>query len=230
MRQFLSNPTDAFSAPNPKEQPVGSIVERDHIWNQLTQDQYDAYYRMAWNVAYLIVGHPLEADIVADKVMAALDTRVHPSSTSEIERHLRVLARSRALDCLASPMHRFRMKCGSLLLQADEEEYESVPASQCSIGAEEEFFYEEDRELFAQHFAQALSRLNDLQRACFVLRFVEHIKPEEIAEMLKVPVDTVYTQAYRARNRVAKLLTDRRKHMSSSDREEGGFPCKQALP
>ncbi len=229
MRRSLSHPAGPSSAPN-KEQPAGSLLERDHIWNQLTQDQYDSYYRMVWNVAYLIVGHPLEADIVADKVMTTLETRVNPSSTTEIETHLRVLARSRALDCLESPMHRFRMRCRSLIRQADEEEYEAASASQCSIGAEEEFFYEEERELFAQQFAQAMSRLNDLQRACFVLRFVEHIKPEEIAQMLKIPVDTVYTQAYRARNRVARLLTDRRKHVSSSKREEGGFSGKREVP
>ncbi len=211
MRRSLSNPADAFSAPNQKEHAATSIVERDHTWDQLTQDQYAAYYRMVWNVAYLILGHPFEADIVADKVMATFETRAHSPLTTEIEVHLRVLARSRALDCLASPMHRFRMKCRSLIQQAAEEEYEAIPEAQCSIGAEDEFFYEEDRELFAQQFAQAIGRLNDLQRACFVLRFVEHIKPEEIAEMLKVPVDTVYTQAYRARNRVAKLLIDKRR-------------------
>lgn len=228
MRRSLSHPAGYASAPN-KEQPVGLRAERDHIWNQLTQDQYDAYYRMVWNVVYLIVGHPLEADIVADKVMATLETRVQPPSTGEIETHLRVLARSRALDYLESPMHRFRMQCRSLIRQSDEEEeYEAVCEAQSSIGAEEEFFYEEERELFAQQFAQALGRLNDLQRACFVLRFVEHVKPEEIAEMLKIPVDSVYTQAYRARNRVARLLTDRRRHQN--EKEEGGFPGKRAIP
>jgi RNA polymerase sigma factor (sigma-70 family) len=226
MRRSLSHPTGAFLAPNEKELPVGSLVERDRLWDQLTQDQYDAYYRMVWNVAYLIVGHPLEADIVADKVIATLEMRVYSLSTTELETYLRVLARSRALDCLETPMHRFRMKCRSLIRQVDEEEeYEIIPEAQCSIGAEEEFFYEEERELFAQQFVQAMSSLNDMQRACFVLRFVERIKPEEIAEMLKVPVDTVYTQAYRARNRVARLLTTKREHGNRGKREEGGFPA-----
>jgi len=230
MRRSLSYPADASSVPN-KELSAGSLLERDHLWDQFTQDQYDSYYRIAWNVAYLIVGHPFEADIVADKVMTTLEARVHPPSAIEIETHLRVLARSRALDCLETPMHRFRMKCRSLIMQVDEEdEYEAIPESQCSVGAEEEFFYEEERTLFAQQFAQAMSRLNDMQRACFVLRFVECVKPEEIAEMLKVPVETVYTQAYRARNRIARLLTASKKHVSSSKREEGGFPSQRAVP
>jgi RNA polymerase sigma factor (sigma-70 family) len=126
-------------------------------------------------------------------------------------------------------MHRFRMRCRSLIQRGDEEEeYEAAPASYSSIGAEEEFFYEEERELFAQQFAYAISRLNDLQRACFVLRFVEHIKPEDIAEMLKVSADTVYTQAYRARNRVARFLTDRKNDMKKVEKEKGGSPAKRA--
>ena len=224
MRQPLSNTAGSFSAPNHKKQPVVSVKERDQIWDQFTQDQYEHCYKMVWNVAYLIVGHPLEADIVADKVMTTLEAR--ENLPSEIEKHLRVLARSRALDCLESPMHRFRMRCRSLIQRSDEEEeYEAVPTAYNSIGAEEEFFYEEERERFAQHFAHAISRLNDLQRACFVLRFVEHIKPEDIAEMLKVPVETVYTQAYRARNRVARFLTENKKKQEG---EEGGLPGKRA--
>ncbi len=212
MRKSLFHPIGSSPALcNKRKQPVGSTEERDHAWYEgLTQDQYDHYYKIAWNVTYLIVGHPHEADIVADKAMDSLWEREHPPSKAEVETHLRVLARSRALDCLASPMHRLRARCRSLIQKDDdEEEYETISEAHRPVGAEEQFFYEEERKLFAQRFAQALTRLNDLQRACFVLRFVEHMKPEEVAETLKVPVNTVYTQTYRARNKVAKLLIDR---------------------
>lgn len=231
MRRSLSDPTVSLPAPNNEEQTVTPILERDQILNHPAQDQYDYYYRIAWNVAYLIVGHPVEADMVADKVMATLETRERPPSQTEIEKHIRVLARSRALDCLRSPMHRFGAKCGSLIQEDGGEEYEAVPESYYTIGAEEAFFYEEERDLFAQQFAQAVGCLNDLQRVCFVLRFVECIKPDEIAEMLNIPAETVYTQTYRARNRVAKFLTDRRKSMQKKkESEEGGSPGEQATP
>lgn len=214
MRKSLSNPTGSSSALNRKEdQPVGTIEERDQPWDQgLTLDQYGRYYRVTWNVAYLIVGYPDEADIIANKVMDSLWKRHTPPSKAEVEAHLRVMARSRALDCLASPRHKLRVRSKSLVQKdEDEEEYEAMPEQYCSPGAEEEFFSDGEREMFARQFAEALMSLNELQRVCFVLRFVEHIEPEEVVEMLGIPVDTVYTKTYRARKRVAGLLRDRRK-------------------
>lgn len=222
MSRSLSNPTDSFFAPNDKEmQPVILIEERDQTWHEgLTQDEYEYYYRQAWNRAYLMVGHQDEADVIADKAIDALRINERPPSKKEIEAYLRVLVTSRALDCLRSPMHRFRDKCQSLLRKNDDDnEYDAIPQSHSCIGAEEEFFYEGDRELFAKQLAQATSRLNDLQRTCFVLRFVEHMKPDEIAKMLNIPVDKVHTQTYRARNRIAKLLSHIKK-------EEGGIPSE----
>ncbi len=214
MRKSLSNPTGLPLALNIKKgQPVDSIGERDQAWNVgISQDQYAYYYNIAENIAYLILGHYHEAEIVADKALDELWRRECPPSETEVEKHIRVLARCRALDYRDTPMHRLREKCRSLVWgNDDQDEYEAIPESSCTLGAEEEFFYEEEREQFAQRLAEVVSSLNDLQRACFVLRLVEHLKPEEIAKILNVSAETVSTQAYRARNKVKKLLIAKEK-------------------
>jgi RNA polymerase sigma factor (sigma-70 family) len=207
VRRSLSRPIGSFPAPN-KEEPVELMLERDRVWlDGLTADQYRYYYEMALNRAFLIVGNSYEAEVVADKVMDELREGENPPSKGEVEVHLRVLVRSRALDCLRSLRHRIWVRCRSLVYKGEDgEEYEGVPASHCSKGAEEEFFYEQDRELFARRYAQVVSGLGELERVCFVLRRVEGLKPAEIAEILEIPAEEVSTHAYRARNRIAKLL------------------------
>src|SRR5712691_973210 len=110
MRKSLSNPTGSFPALSiKKEQPVDSIRERDQTWNVgISQDQYAYHYNIAENIAYLILGHQHEAEIVADKTMDELWKHGHPPSKAEVEKHIRVLARCRALDYRNTPMHRFR--------------------------------------------------------------------------------------------------------------------------
>jgi RNA polymerase sigma factor (sigma-70 family) len=212
MKKSLSKRAGSSLALN-KEQPVELKIGRDRPWNQgLTDGQYRSYWMIAQNIAYLIVGNQYEAELVADKVMDELWKREQPPSKAEVEKHLRILTKSRALDCLKSPMHRLQEECRSLVQRGDdEEEYEAIPESYCSRGAEEEFFFEQDRQLFAKQFAEAVSQLSDLQRVCFVLRLVEGLKPEEIAEILNIPATAVSTQAYRARNKVARLLTSQEK-------------------
>lgn len=192
------------------DEHIGRDSERD---SELTVvgllQNYERYYQMAWNVAYLILGHSFDADadIVADKVMDEIIKREHLPLKSEIEKHVRILARSRALDHRLSPKYRFRKTIQSIIQRnGDDEEYEVVPESGCSLGAEEEYFYLEEREQFARRFAEAVSRLNDRQRICFVLRFVEGLTPKEITEELRIPVDIVSTEIYRARVKVRQML------------------------
>src|SRR2546429_310373 len=84
-----------------KGQPVDLIRGRDQAWNVgISQDQYAYYYDIAENIAYLILGHHHEAEIAADKAMDELWKHEYPPSKSEVEKHIRVLARCRALDYL----------------------------------------------------------------------------------------------------------------------------------
>jgi RNA polymerase sigma factor (sigma-70 family) len=200
------------------------MLERDRTWLQeLTADQYRYYYDLASRIAFLIVGNSCEAEIVADKVMDELREGKGSLSSKEIEVHLRVLARRRALDCLKSLRHRMWMGCRPLVSRGEDgEKYEAAFMSLRSKGAEEEFFYEEERDLFARRLARAVSSLKDLQRVCFVLRFVEGLKPAEIAEVLKIPAEEVSTHAYRARNRIAELLGEQEARFEKREKRGKG--------
>ena len=205
MRRSLSNPAGAFHSPKSAD----LITERDQAWYVgLTLEECSHYYELAFNKAYSILGSRCEAEMVADKVIDELLQREQPPPKTQLEPQVLVLARSRALDYRKSPRHRLWMMCRSLIQKnEDGEEYMAVPASYCCPGAEEEFFAKGEQELFAQRYAQALSHLNDQQRICFVMRVEEHLKPEEIAEILNIPAGVVHTQTYRARNKIAKFLS-----------------------
>jgi RNA polymerase sigma factor (sigma-70 family) len=203
----LPQPTGSSPAPNSEKDPAARGRERDQAWNDaLTYDQYQHYYGFAWNVAYLTVGNAYEADVVTDKVMDELQRREQPPSQEEIYRHLRTLSRSRALDQVRSARHRLRMLWRPFIRPLQLEDAEVLPRTPSCAGAEDTFFQQEESERFAQQLALALGSLNDLQRVCFVLRFIDGMKPEDIALLLHVPASKVHTLAYRARNRVATLL------------------------
>ena len=93
---------------------------------------------------------------------------------------------------------------------ADGEEYEVLPESGYSPDVESEVIAKEDFELLMRQLEEGLSHCNELQRVCFVLRFVEGMEPKEVAEKLDIPVAKVSTAVSRAKKRVGKLLGERR--------------------
>lgn len=55
-----------------------------------------------------------------------------------------------------------------------------------------------------------------------MLRFVEGLKPAEIAEVLEISAEEVSTHAYRARNRVAKLLGEQEARFEKREKRGKG--------
>ncbi len=53
---------------------------------------------------------------------------------------------------------------------------------------------------------EAMDQLSDEQRLALVLLQVQDLAASDIAEMLGVPVNTVYTRAFHARRRLRELL------------------------
>jgi RNA polymerase sigma-70 factor (ECF subfamily) len=58
----------------------------------------------------------------------------------------------------------------------------------------------------AQRFAEALQRLDLEQRTVLALSALENLGPQEIADVLGVPVGTVHSRLSRARQRMRELL------------------------
>lgn len=55
---------------------------------------------------------------------------------------------------------------------------------------------------------QAVSRLRPSYRAVYVLRHIQGLSLNEIAEVLRVPLGTVKTRLFRARNELATALEE----------------------
>jgi RNA polymerase sigma factor (sigma-70 family) len=186
MTTSLSKSPDAFPPPKAKRSGEQN-TERDPAWNEnITQEQYTYYYNMAWQIAYLMLKSPQLADTIANKVMEELWSREHPPSTTEIESHIRTLARFRSIDQWRTKGYKLRQTWRSLTQRnGDGEEYEALPELQCGLSAEEEFYSEMESERFVQDLAQAILHLNELQRVCFVLCIMEKMKVAEVATHLQ---------------------------------------------
>jgi RNA polymerase sigma-70 factor (ECF subfamily) len=85
---------------------------------------------------------------------------------------------------------------------------------------------------FAEHFERALKRLPEIFRTVFVLREVEGLAYEEIAEVVDASPKTVSTRLHRARLQLRKLLAPyldpfREGNLPSSSAPEGASPEEQ---
>lgn len=76
-----------------------------------------------------------------------------------------------------------------------------------------------NREL-AQHAAKAVDELPETYRSVFVLRELEEMSTEEVAEILDLTVPTVKTRLHRARLALRKVLADRVKGTDLAEKKE----------
>jgi RNA polymerase sigma-70 factor (ECF subfamily) len=74
-----------------------------------------------------------------------------------------------------------------------------------------------------EQLVQALDRLDDEQRAIFVLYEIEELSMEEIASAFGSPITTCYSRLYAARRKVEALLR-RQQNVAPSRRSHGGAP------
>ena len=188
------------------------MAERDHTWNKgITQRDYTYYYDMAWQSAYLILKSEHLSDTIANKVMDELWNRTCAPTNTEIESHIRTLARSRSIDVWRTKRYKIRQMWESLTKRNEEgEEYEAFPEILCCASAEDAFYQEQESERFAQGLAQAMLRLNPLQRVCFALCVMEGMKVAEVAERLGIHATKVSDAIRHAKRRIARLLEKER--------------------
>jgi RNA polymerase sigma-70 factor (ECF subfamily) len=63
--------------------------------------------------------------------------------------------------------------------------------------------------MLLERLQQSLARLPEKQRMMVILRFQEDLGPAEIAEMLKMPVNTVKSTLHRSLDELRKSMTRR---------------------
>ncbi len=93
-------------------------------------------------------------------------------------------------------------------INGDGEERESLPASLTAQGPEDIAVRREEDAEYMDRLARAVGTLDPDRRICFVLRYVEGLKPKQFAGKLGMTTKRASALACSAREEVLKLLQE----------------------
>ncbi len=154
------------------------------------------HYRGIYNVLYRMVGNSEDAADLTQETFVRVFTRLH---TFRLDRSFVAWARAIASNlCIDHLRHR-----GAPAVSLDEESvgatFLSRPDGQSP--ADQLEAVEDSRRVLA-----AVQQLPEKQRVVLVLRHIEGLKLDEIAETLHMPLGTVKTMLFRGRETVRKIV------------------------
>jgi RNA polymerase sigma-70 factor (ECF subfamily) len=66
----------------------------------------------------------------------------------------------------------------------------------------------QDQKLFDDRLMSALKSIEDIARACLLLRTIEGLDYTEISQLLDIPKGTAMSHVYRTRRALRKMLSD----------------------
>lgn len=98
-------------------------------------------------------------------------------------------------------------KCRKRKESVSIDEHEYVLNKEGSNFVEEQF----DRNLMATDIHEAIKRLSERHRAVIIMRYMQDLSYKEIAEALDMPINTVKSYLFRARQQLQSLLQDAQK-------------------
>jgi RNA polymerase sigma-70 factor (ECF subfamily) len=154
---------------------------------------YDAASGFVYNVVYRVVGHKEDAEEVTQEVFLTVyhklkDFRFQSSFKTWVYR----VAVNSAIN-YAKKVSKERNRT----VEYDEQLN--------AVGVPEEARAEMDRGVYRRTVDELLSKLNPEQRACVVLRNIEGLSYQEIAEALKININTVRSRLKRGRESLLAL-------------------------
>jgi RNA polymerase sigma-70 factor (ECF subfamily) len=152
--------------------------------DELVTEHSAAMYRVALS---MMRDHALAEDIVQESIMKAWQALGSFRGESSVKTWLLRITHNTAISAL-------RKRRDDLMSP-----YE-LPDTPASGSVEDEAVLHAD----AHEIWAALRRLDDLSRTIVVLREVDQMSYEEIAEILELPIGTVRTRLFRARHQLAK--------------------------
>ncbi len=154
----------------------------------LTRRHADAVYRVALSVTR---NHDLAEDVAQDALLKAWQALPSFRSDAPLKNWLLRITHNTAVSALRRRRD----------VHMDPQDLpEGAAPRHHSIEAQVE------GHLAVDEFSEALSELDDLSRSIVVLREVEGMSYDEIAEVLDLPMPTVKTRLLRARRRLANAL------------------------
>lgn len=154
---------------------------------------YKAYFRFVSNVSYRIVSKKEEAEEVSQEVFMAIYRKLHTFRQESL---------------LKTWIYRVTINCALKYVQKKSKERkgmfeydEANPIASPEKDAREKIDFQANEKLVQR----LLNHLNLEQRTCIVLRSIEGLSYKEIANTLKIPINTVRTRIKRAREAMIVL-------------------------
>ena len=179
IRTVTENPTQSSVVPTRETPPPDDL-------QLLVTEHSEAIYR----VALSIVRDPaLAEDVTQDTLIKAWQALPTFRGDSSLKSWVLRIAHNTAISTLRRRRD---------VLSAPDELPEPVSRDSVERKAEQNVALE--------HFRAALDELDELSRSVVVLRELEHLSYDEIAETLDVPLPTVKTRLLRARRTLANAL------------------------
>lgn len=174
------------------------------------------FQRKVWNVAYQFTGRADEAEELTQEIFLHLWSALGTFDASgSLPAWLQRVARNYAID-----HYRKRRRERSMVVDSAESEGLVAVARDATGGADPHRALEEKD--LAGWLRRSIDRLpSDLGQAV-ILRDLQEMSYEEMAEMLGIPLGTVKSRINRGRLELAKLLKRRRAEWSAVLGQKGG--------
>ena len=163
-------------------------------------------YQRCWLIAAAVTGDRVEADdIVQEAALVALQKRSEFTPGTSFGAWMAQIVRLTALNHLKKQSRRNTVV-------SDPTKMDQRESSQTMLSPNELFAFTEDGCLVAHQTAfddetrRALLDLGDVSRQCLLLRVVQQLSYDEIAETLKIPAGTVMSHVHRAKQSIRAHL------------------------
>lgn len=160
----------------------------EQLLDELVREHLDAVYRVAFSV---VRDSALAEDVAQDAILKAWRALPTFRGDSSLRSWVLRITHNTAISTLRKRREELRDPA-MLPEQESRSSTEAEAVQHLSIDA----------------FEEALDQLDELSRSIIVLREVEGLSYDEIAEMLNVPLPTVKTRLLRGRRVLASALTD----------------------
>ena len=204
--------------------PVPQGVGASALTSREFAAQFQGSYRLFWLVAAGIVGDRSGADdVVQEAAVLALERLEQFRPGTNFRAWMAQMVRFVALNhARRQQKHR---NVGEVVAGLGPVSPSSLgttmpKASDLRLGQKGEL--PEDQAHFDDRLVMALNSVNDVARACLLLRTVEHLEYSEISKLLSIPEGTAMSHVHRTRQYLRERLADLAPRGTLPESGEGG--------